>query len=76
MASNINFIFVKLLVLSHENAQIRIPPGYRVFRENIAMCCCVCIIDLICTVCVLKKRNEVIGTKIFLKRSTQKWNGA
>jgi hypothetical protein len=46
--------------------RVRIPPGYKVLRKNIAML--LCVFDLICIVCVLKKRNKGIGQKKFLKQ--------
>jgi hypothetical protein len=50
-----------------QKTRVRIPPGYEDFREIIAML--LCKIDLICIVCVLKKRNNGIGPKIYLKTS-------
>jgi hypothetical protein len=44
-----------------QKTRVRIPPGYRVFRENKAML--FCLIDLICIVCVLKKRNNLQNYK-------------
>jgi hypothetical protein len=38
--------------------------GIRCFRKNVAMLLC---LDLICIVCVLKRRNKCIGPKIFKK---------
>jgi hypothetical protein len=48
-----------------QNARVQIPPGCKVFKENIAML--MSIIDLICIVCVLEKRNKGRGLKIFMK---------
>jgi hypothetical protein len=45
--------------------RVRIPPGYKVFMENVGML--LSIIDFICIVCVLEKRNKGIGQNIFIK---------
>jgi hypothetical protein len=37
-----------------QQPRVRIPPGYKVFRENIPMLLCVFVLK--CIVCVLKKR--------------------
>jgi hypothetical protein len=46
-----------------QKTRVRIPPGYKVFRENIAVL--LFIIDAICLVCVLKKRNTGIGPNYY-----------
>jgi hypothetical protein len=49
-----------------EHSRVRIPPGYKFFWETMAML--LCVIDLMCSVCVLKKTNKGIGQKnIYLK---------
>jgi hypothetical protein len=49
-----------------QKTRVRIPPGYKVFKENIAMLLCI-IMDLICIFCVLTTRNQGIGLKNILK---------
>jgi hypothetical protein len=43
--------------------RVRIPPGYKVLEEVIAML--LYAIDLVCIVCVLKRRSKGIGHKKF-----------
>jgi hypothetical protein len=49
-----------------KQTRVRFPLGYKVFREIIAML--LCVIDLICSVCVIRGRNKGIDPIIFLKR--------
>jgi hypothetical protein len=56
-----------------QQTRVRIPPGYKVFRENMAML--LCVFDLLCIVCVLKNINKIIAPhilkKIFFHQSHQ-----
>jgi hypothetical protein len=45
-----------------QQTRFRIPPGYKVFRENIAML--LCFFDLACTVCVLKTEIKALAKKL------------
>jgi hypothetical protein len=49
--------------LEVRKTRVRTPPGFTVFRHNIAML--LSIIDLKCIVCVLKRRNKDNGPKYF-----------
>jgi hypothetical protein len=48
-----------------QQSEVRVPPGYEVFRKNQAML--LCVLDLIFIVCVFKEITKGIGPKIFLK---------
>jgi hypothetical protein len=45
-----------------QQTRVRIPLGYKVFRKNIAML--LCVFDLICIVCVLKKKVNLSAQRI------------
>jgi hypothetical protein len=51
-----------------QKTRVRIPPGVKDFRENIAVLL-LGSFDLTCIVCVLKKRNKGIDPKNVKKRN-------